>query len=192
MSAEFSCYIVRHTSVGVAPNVCYGQLDVPLSGDFDQEKTRVRSGVFKTPEIVLSSPLYRCSKLAEYLAHDQVVRYDDRLKELSFGSWEGKNWGDLDPKETETWMQDFVNNHPPKGESFYDLYQRVESFWTDLLELNQDVLIVTHQGVIKSLLACLTGADLKYAIRFKVSYGGITHITVSGEMIGIDYINRIG
>ncbi len=191
MSADFSCYLVRHTKVGVPPDLCYGQTDVPLADSFNQEKKGVRMGISGTPDVVLSSPLSRCAKLSSYLAEGQKVRYDDRLMELSFGDWEGRRWNELDSKETGTWMQDFVNNKPPGGESFLDLAARIQSFWDDLLKLNRDALIVTHQGVIKALLAHLTGADLEYAIRFKISYGGITHITVSGEMIGIDYINRV-
>ena len=33
-------YFIRHTSVDVAPGVCYGRSDVPLSDTFEEEASR--------------------------------------------------------------------------------------------------------------------------------------------------------
>ena len=192
MPEDFTILFIRHTSVGVPADLCYGQLDVPLSDYFDSEKQSVRNELNEPPEVILSSPLSRCKKLAGFLAEDIEVRQDARLMELSFGEWEGKRWSELNQKETQTWMEDFVNNRPPGGESFYDLSERARDFWEDLLQLKQDAWVISHQGFIKCLLGLLTGGELQYAIRYKINYGGITRISVSGNMISIDYVNRIG
>lgn len=192
MPEDFVIHFIRHTSVGVPPDLCYGQLDVPLSDYFDSEKQSVRNELNELPEVILSSPLSRCKQLAGFLAEETEVKQDARLMELSFGQWEGKRWSELDQQETQAWMADFVNNRPPGGESFCDLANRARDFWEDLLQLKQDAWVISHQGFIKSLLAWLTGGDLQYAVRYKINYGGISRISVSGKMVSVDYINRIG
>ena len=81
-----------------------------------------------------------------------AVAFDDRLRELSFGEWEGRTWEDLKRREPaaiaerrrDTWG--FV---PPGGESYAMLLERVAPWLSDLPE---DAVVVAHGGVARVLL----------------------------------------
>ena len=68
---------VRHTSVDVAPGTCYGQSDVPLNESFQQEAEAVRQQLLSKAEHplrVYTSPLFRCTRLAEYCGFPDAIR----------------------------------------------------------------------------------------------------------------------
>ena len=80
--------VVRHTSVSVPPGTCYGQTDIPLSVNFTIEFERIREKLQEYNYCaVYSSPLTRCSLLAEHLSNGLPVILDERLSELNFGKW---------------------------------------------------------------------------------------------------------
>jgi probable phosphoglycerate mutase len=87
----------------------------------------------------------------------QAYAMDARLMELSFGSWEGLTWPEVQARapeaavarETRKW--DFV---PPGGESYAMLALRVAP-WLD--ELDGDTLVVSHGGVARVLMALIGG-----------------------------------
>ncbi len=67
---------VRHTSVDVAPGTCYGQSDVPLNESFQQEAEAVRQQLLSKAEHplrVYTSPLFRCTRLAEYCGFPDAI-----------------------------------------------------------------------------------------------------------------------
>jgi len=55
----------------------------------------------------------------------------------------------------DTWGDDFVSKAPPSGESFLELAVRAEHFIADCAKLFHDetVLVITHAGIIRALLA---------------------------------------
>ena len=81
-----------------------------------------------------------------------AIAFDDRLKELSFGEWEGRTWEDLKRREPEaiaarrrdTWG--FV---PPGGESYAMLLDRLSPWLAGLAE---DSVVVAHGGVARALM----------------------------------------
>ena len=80
--------LVRHTSVDVPTGICYGQSDVPVRASFPQEADRVREALeqekHKAPfEVVYTSPLSRCTRLAEWCGYGEAIR-DARLMEMKF------------------------------------------------------------------------------------------------------------
>ena len=90
-----------------------------------------------------------------------AVAFDDRLRELSFGDWEGRTWDDLKRREPaaiaarrrDTWS--FV---PPGGESYAMLLDRVSPWLAGLAE---DAVVVAHGGVARVLMhrAAAVGTD---------------------------------
>ncbi len=81
-----------------------------------------------------------------------AVVFDDRLKELSFGDWEGRTWEDLkrrEPAAVAARRRDTWGFVPPGGESYAMLLDRL-SPW--LAELAEDAVVVAHGGVARALL----------------------------------------
>lgn len=87
--------LIRHTRVAVETGICYGWSDVGVAPSFETEASRVKENISNEQfDIVYSSPLSRCRKLAAFCGfHEPIL--DDRLKELNFGEWEMKKWDDL-------------------------------------------------------------------------------------------------
>jgi probable phosphoglycerate mutase len=85
------------------------------------------------------------------------VRLDDRLKEFTFGRWEGKTWPEVcveDPEGAAARDRDKWRFRPPGGESYADLEQRLRP-WLD--EQQAPAVVVSHGGVARVLMHVLGG-----------------------------------
>lgn len=174
-------HIVRHTKLNVPPGVCYGETDVEVRASFQEEAGIVKSkldGIRFTH--CFSSPLTRCRVLAEnIISYSLTIQYDDRLKELNFGQWEGKKWENLiHTLKAKQWFDDYLNNACPAGESYAILIERIRSFVDDLKQLpgNSEVLIVTHGGPIRCFLVILKGIAPEHIFDIIIDYGEVKNI----------------
>lgn len=181
--------LVRHTTPSVEKGICYGQTDLALADTFEIERAQVlvkikKMGLNTEGYALYSSPLKRCADLADFLSQNlsqssnqslnQRVIYDDRLKELNFGAWENQAWNDLPQDDLMLWMNDFVQARPPEGESFEDLNTRVFNFIKSLQIVDsQLVVLVTHAGVMRVLMAQAQGLPLAKAFEIKLDYGAV-------------------
>jgi alpha-ribazole phosphatase len=184
-------YVVRHTRVNIASNVCYGQTDVPLADSFEAEAAEVRQKLPPlTGSLVYSSPLSRCRKLAEQL-HDGIIQFDPRLMEFHFGDWELKRWDEIPAIHFKTWAEDFVKLCCPGGESFQELFTRTAAFWEELRQQHAELaLVVTHGGLIRALFAYMLQIPLEHAMRINMDYGGVSKIQLNEYGPIVHYINR--
>ena len=185
-------YLVRHTQLAVAPGVCYGQTNIDVADSFVSDLAAVRAKIADIiPAANFSSPLKRCRKLANHL-NLQNLQVDSRLQELNFGAWEMQNWLDIPRAELDAWSHNFVDAPPPNGESFHDLYQRASDFVTEIQKCyqNQNVLVITHAGVIRALLALALELPLKEVFKFELDYGGLTLLKFMPTLVAVAYVNR--
>lgn len=168
-------YLVRHTETVCEKGICYGQSDVQILEPYLELFESIKNQI-PADAIVYSSPLFRCTELAKHLSN--VIITDNRLMEMNFGDWEMKNWDAIPPDDFAPWMNDFVNVAVPNGESFVDLYNRVNDFLEKELQrkYNVPVVIVAHAGVIRSILCKIASLPLKEAFNNKVGFGDVIKI----------------
>ncbi len=185
-------WLVRHTPVNLPDGFCYGHSDLELSPEWRSHFASTRA---KLPDVardraaVYSSPLRRCLDLASTLSDD--VRTDERLVELDFGRWELRRWEDIPAPEFEAWSSDIYRAAPPGGESLRELHLRCAAFIEELvLGPRNMVVVVTHGGVIRAMLATFLDLPPPNAFRLRIDYGGISQVRVGRESVQIDYINR--
>lgn len=98
---------------------------------------------------------------------------DDRLKELTFGAWEGLTWREVrvrDAAGARLRDADKWGFQPPGGESYAMLRDRIAPV---LAELTRDVVIVSHGGVARAMLALLTEASESDAPRIDIWQGRV-------------------
>ncbi len=155
-------YLVRHTTPDIAPGTCYGQLDIGVSTAFAEEAAQTLSWLPQA-DLILASPLVRAARLAEFLARAQVceLRWDARLKEKHFGTWEGRTWSSIGRVELDAWAADFMGYAPPGGESAQQVMQRAQSLLQDISGMpTMRVAIVAHAGIIRAMLSHLGGLSL--------------------------------
>jgi alpha-ribazole phosphatase len=166
-------YLIRHTTPDVAKGVCYGQSDLNITATFAAEAELIRAHLPATIRKVYSSPLQRCSKLAQHLFPQQSAIYHDDLMEINCGQWELQKWDDIAPHEIDPWMKDYVNVRIPGG-----VYERVVSRFNQVAEGAYPAAIVAHGGVIRSILAHITGTSLLDSFNaFPLHYGCVAKIS---------------
>lgn len=183
-------YLIRHTQTANSAGLCYGQTDVTVASTFEQETDTLHG---KLPEFdddcrVFSSPLSRCVQLADTFS--DTVTTDTRLQELHFGDWEGQLFDAIEPTALQQWTDNFATAAPPNGETFIDLYERVGAFWQELLaNPAEQVVIVTHAGVIRALLARVLNLPLENAFQFRIDAGSVHKLRSIDDYIYLEYVN---
>ena len=177
-------YLVRHTSVDVPRETCYGQSDVPLKPTFPQEAALVKEkleNLFPDKSLldaVYSSPLSRCTRLAEFCGYGFAVR-EPRILELNFGEWEMQNYNEITDPHLQVWFQDWINVRPTGGESFRDQYNRVSAFLQELKSLGmENVLLFCHGGVLACAKVLSGRMEAKDAFSELDDYGSVIQITI--------------
>lgn len=190
-------YLVRHTAPAVAAGICYGQTDVDTGKSFAHEFAILHSKLehLESPAIY-SSPLKRCAKLADAFAEHSgfsEITHDTRLMELNFGEWEMRPWDEVPRGEIEIWAEEHVSQAPPNGESFHDLHHRANAFLDEVSANNNGVarvVVFTHAGVIRALLAEALSLPLVNAFRLQIDYASVSQIIMEGQIARIGFVNR--
>lgn len=169
-------YLVRHTETVYKKGICYGQADIGLLEPFMEQFEIIKKQI-PQDAVIYSSPLQRCTVLANYLT-DGNYETDARLMEMNFGDWEMKKWDEIPSEDLNPWMDDFVNVKVPNGESFTELYARVVDFAETMLQSDtiKPIVLVTHAGVIRSILCKTSDLSLKDAFHNKVGFGQVIKI----------------
>lgn len=160
-----------------------GQIDDPLS-DKGWAQMRTSVGEHRPWSRIVSSPLLRCRAFAEELSvrHQLPLAYDDRLKEVGFGAWEGKSAAELneeDPMQLPRFKADPIQARPAGAEPLEVFYGRVAGGVESLLQSfpGEHLLVICHAGVIRMVLAHGLNIPLANAYRIEVPTAGLTRIS---------------
>ncbi|MDO6524927.1 alpha-ribazole phosphatase family protein [Motilimonas sp. 1_MG-2023] len=188
------CYLIRHTQPDVAVGTCYGRLDLPLSVDFAEQAKPLEALVRNmSPNQVYSSPAQRCLLLAQKLTTTPLI--EPSWSEFDFGDWEGRLWCDIEKGDIEQWNDNLVHHRLPNGESLEVFHQRVVKAWFALCNskdnVDSKIVIVTHAGVIRSIVASLLGIPLENSVQLGLAYGSVTKVICQGKYCRLDYLNRL-
>lgn len=126
---------------------------------------------------LISSPLQRCARFAEELAAARALPldYERDLQELHFGDWEGRSAAELMHSDAEALGQFWADPYaftPPNGEPLSRFEVRVLGSLQRLAQAHdgQRLLLVTHGGVMRLLLARARGLPRKDLLQVNVGY----------------------
>ncbi len=172
MSRSITVILVRHgPTVWTAEGRLQGQTDVPLSPEGEAQVARWRL----PPDLAqlqaagglswAASPLRRAVETARRMGANSL-RLEPRLMEAHYGEWTG-----LRREEVEDRTQgDGWDWRPPGGESSRDVLARVRA-WLDEVAAGsgpETWIVVSHRGVIRTLLAASVGWDLRAPAPFRL------------------------
>ncbi len=168
-------------------NRIQGQTDIPLSdAGRDEVKKWVFPDEFKHFRWV-SSPLKRATETARILGHDPGIQ--EALREMSWGQWEGQNWGALQArlgaKVLKAHGADSLDFRPPDGESPRDIQNRLRPW---LKNLKNPTVCICHKGIIQVLHAIASGWNFDGKPPLKVHHG-VAYLYLVDE--GIPYVDRM-
>ncbi len=158
---NYSIYLIRHGSTDANETGQYiGSTDMPLSHK-GKENLRYFKKKYSYPqaELYYTSPLVRCVETTKILYPKSSPIVINGLAECDFGMWEGHTAQELSHIPM---FRDYVsgksNISPPNGESSKDFTFRIASTFETIVNTmmqtgKTSVVIVTHGGVISTLLA---------------------------------------
>ena len=169
-------YLIRHgqTDWNVERRL-QGQTNIPLNNTGRDQAARngdQLARLISKPEKFdfVASPLGRVRETMEIIRRQLGLdpasyRLDERLREISFGDWEGYTFeeiavesGDMvNEREVRKW-----HYQPPNGESYQMLCERVGGW---LGEVEIDTVAVCHGGVIRALLHLLDNASTDEVVK---------------------------
>lgn len=161
---ELELVLVRHGYTQWNQERRYvGWTDVPLAPGEAERLDKLRTQPPLTGEFhrVYCSDLRRCREtLTALIPHQEPQAvYDSRLREMDFGAWEGSTYDQLkDNPLYRSWIDNPEAATPPGGEAWAHFAARIDHFWTELQQEAEApavtrILLVTHGGVIRQLLA---------------------------------------
>ncbi|TEA59159.1 MULTISPECIES: alpha-ribazole phosphatase family protein [unclassified Pseudomonas] len=137
---------------------------------------------------LVSSPLQRCARFAEELSaqRDLPVSLDKNLQELHFGAWEGQSAAALMETDAEAlglFWADPYGFTPPQGESVSDFSARVLAAVMRLhaAHAGERVLLVSHGGVMRLLLARARGLPREQLLNVEVAHGALFSLIVEAD-----------
>jgi alpha-ribazole phosphatase len=185
-------YLIRHTTPAVEKGTCYGQADLDVTESFYEEAALIKQHLPATIQTVYASPLQRCSKLAEHLfpAHD--ISFHNDLKEINCGEWELRKWDDIPQEVVMPWMNDFVNVRIPGGESYLDLLARTSAVFNHIAAKQEHAAIVSHGGVMRSILSHLTNTPLIDSFNvFKLQYGCVVKLFLQDDQFAHEILHNV-
>tara|TARA_B100000963_G_C22455422_1_gene593125 strand:- start:231 stop:809 length:579 start_codon:yes stop_codon:yes gene_type:complete len=164
---------MRHSSLVVPRGICYGVANIDVSSDFHMEVENLQRSLNGfTPDLVISSPLQRCVKLA-VSAFGIEPEINSNLKEIDYGDWEGESWEDIAIEGGNLWMYKNTLNSPPNGESFAELKLRVVKELQNILKRSEEkIAVVCHGGVIRSVLSYFLKTPLEDTRSYHIHYTG--------------------
>ena len=167
-------WLVRHPRPDVPAGLCYGASDVPIVDAHLDELLDVLPARLPRDAALYSSPLSRCLRLARGLqaAGFGAPAVDARLREMDFGRWEGRTWSEVPRDEIDAWRDDIERYAPPGGEPLAALIARGLDFVATLPH-PQDAIVVTHAGVIQTLVRGLRGQPMTNFGGTPVAYGEV-------------------
>lgn len=154
--------LIRHGEPEGGP-MFRGSKDDPLSalGWQQMEKAIGNNNCW---DVILSSPMQRCRHFADRLAErlGLPLHTDERLREISFGEWEGLTASEIEARYGERlalFWADAEANPPPGGELLSQFQARVLAAWEEWTgELaGKHILLVCHGGVIRVALGEIMG-----------------------------------
>jgi broad specificity phosphatase PhoE len=158
-----------------------GRRDLSLSDVGQRQAADSAERLAKTEVAeVLSSPLLRAVETAEKIAtlHKMEVARDPRLTDFQAGKWEGKRYEEILAEEKfQNFLRDPQSHSIPDGEELGAVRDRVVASIEQALEDNDvgsNIIVVSHAGVVRVLLAHYLGMSLANYHRLRVGSGSIS------------------
>ncbi|VVN93687.1 alpha-ribazole phosphatase family protein [Pseudomonas fluorescens] len=164
-----------------------GSLDDALT---DKGWAQMRAAVIEQGpwDCLVSSPLQRCSRFAEELGArlGLPVHLEKDLQELHFGTWEGQSAATLMETDAQAlglfWADPYAFT-PPEGERVEDFSTRVLAAVERLQATcaGQRVLLISHGGVMRLLLARARGLPREQLLNVEVGHGALFSLAIGSD-----------
>jgi len=177
-------YIIRHADKekGDFINPILRHQDQPINAKGRAEAQKLNSYFTDKPIVNIF--------VSEYVRTEQTIKYvaqklklspivDSRLNEIDNGIVEGLSELEIRQKFPDVWNafrerdRDFQF---PEGESGEDAQRRIKSFMEEKQEYKENIILVSHDGLIRLLMCYILGIGVYRRWDFRVDTCGIMEI----------------
>jgi broad specificity phosphatase PhoE len=177
-------YILRHADkeLGGHYNPVLRHQDEPISARGRAQAQALVDYFAGLPiATIYVSQYLRTLQTIEFVAQEKGLTpvVDGRLNEIDNGLIEGLTDGEIQQKFPAVWRAFNERKHDfrfPQGESGKDVQQRLRSFIQEKQQDNQDILLVSHDGLIRLAMCEILGLPVFRRWDFRVDFCGITEI----------------
>lgn len=161
-----------------------GSTDLALSKEGWQQMQNAVAARRSEWNLVISSPLQRCSDFAEVLASSLQVpcQIMTDLREYHFGVWEGQFVDGIAKYQAENlqrFWQDPIKHAPVGAESMAEFKTRVISAWEKISRYEgfNRILLITHAGVMRLIYSHINQLALSNFLDYQPAYAEFLHIS---------------
>jgi alpha-ribazole phosphatase len=144
---------VRHAETDFnRDGIFAGRTDCNITAEGFEQAKKLFEEEQKHFDVIYCSPLRRTRQTLEAIMPGCVPIVDERIIEISLGEWEGKEKASFDKELIALYRAGQYT--PPGAETTLQVDKRVCGFVKNLFEKyknNERVLIVTHNGVMRSI-----------------------------------------
>ena len=175
--------LIRHGQTDMNKDqLYYGRLDVPINETGKEQAENTRKNLVELEidyDKIYSSPMKRAYETAEIVNYKNLeIEKDDELREMDFGIFEGLSYKEIIkkyPEEMEKLKKDWKTYSYVTGENPFMLQKRALKF-LEKIDKNKNNIVVTHWGIICTLLSFLFSSELEGYWKYQVKNGGIVII----------------
>lgn len=183
-------YLIRHGESEDNLNMITSRVDTKLSANGKEQVKTLRDEYadIKEKKVIVSN-LFRAQETADLLGVE-TYEVDERVREIDLGEFQGHSFEDLEkkyPEETKKRFEEPFTFRFPGGESFTDLRKRTEEFYKEKVELGEDIVVISHEGFIRTMLSIAVDKVEAY-YNFKIENARICEIEV---IDGFPIINKL-
>ena len=158
---NYKIYLIRNgLTDGAIEGRYIGHTDESLNEEGRKQLIELSTtGYYPEVEAVFSSPLKRCLQTSQIIYPDKEPIILADLAEYDFGDFEGMSADELSKEESFLeWLKGGSDARPPFGESNGEFSTRICNGFIKIIEGvlksgTRDVAIITHGGIIMSLLS---------------------------------------
>lgn len=174
--------LLYHGDTDDSAGRCIGRTEVPLSpvGRRRMEELATHWPYPPPSALIASSRQRSFASLTPFARRfGRLPRVDARLDEQDFGAWDGQLWARLyEDRGTDVrdWINDWVGQAPPDGESFEQMAARCANWLDALVADSADddlVLVASHAGPIRALACHALAIPLQHALLLRLDHGHI-------------------
>lgn len=191
-------YLIRHGKAEKEPGTYLGITDCQLS-EAGRKQMQIDGAWLKHTKVrwIASSDLSRTVRSAEALSESSGIPYvlkSEAFREINLGTWEGKKISEIRNQFPEAYSERgkaIGSYRTPGGETFEETADRAMEELQYLIRNSiDDFAIVTHSGVIRSLICRIRGVSLDSILDVKMPEAGITVLGWDGNLQVLEPLYR--
>lgn len=191
-------YITRHSkTIWNHEHRLQGSQDSPLLKQGIEDALLLKQRLSTIPiDVCYSSPLGRAKQTSQLLFDETKIIYDDSLKEMNFGDYEGFFVKDLLEKQEyiNLWNNPTKDTKLPNGETYQEVITRLYAFFDNIYKKHaDDTIFLTIHGmlfiILRGLMSQLEVEQLP-SINTVIRGCSLSYVEYDGHTFTIHYLGE--